>query len=145
MFIELIIVFWHYYYWNIYKSNLCFVLLCVIGKLYYPYPHWGRVTHKCVSTLTIIGSDNGLSPGRRQSIIWTNAGILLIEPLETKFNEIVIEIYAFSFKKMHLEMSSGKWRPFCLGPNVLRLLHTHWYNHAIAPVTWIQIYVVLVK
>ena len=40
--------------------------------------HWGRVTHICVSKLTIIGSDNGLSPGRRQAIIWTNAGILLI-------------------------------------------------------------------
>ena len=29
----------------------------------------------------IIGSDNGLSPGRRQAIIWTNAGILLIGSL----------------------------------------------------------------
>ena len=25
--------------------------------------HWGRVTHICVNKLTIIGSDNGLSPG----------------------------------------------------------------------------------
>ena len=33
--------------------------------------------HVCISNLTIIGSDNGLSPGRRQAIIWTNAGILL--------------------------------------------------------------------
>ena len=31
--------------------------------------HGGRVTHICVSKLTIIGSDNGLSPGRRQAII----------------------------------------------------------------------------
>ena len=31
--------------------------------------HWGRVTHICVSKLTIIGSDNGLSPGRCQAII----------------------------------------------------------------------------
>ena len=30
---------------------------------------WGRVTHKCVSKITIIGSDNGLSPGWRQAII----------------------------------------------------------------------------
>ena len=36
------------------------------------------MTHICVGSLTIIGSDNGLSPARRQSIIWTNAGILLI-------------------------------------------------------------------
>ena len=37
--------------------------------------HWGRVTHICDCNLTIIGSDNGLSPGRHQAIIWTNAGI----------------------------------------------------------------------
>ena len=70
--------------------------------------HWGRVTHICVSKLTIIGSDNGLSPGRRQAIIWTSAGILLIRPLGTNFNEILIEIHTFSFKKMHLKMSSAK-------------------------------------
>ena len=42
-----------------------------------------------VSKLTIIGSDNGLSPDRRQAIIWTNAGVLLIGPLGTFFNEIL--------------------------------------------------------
>ena len=42
--------------------------------------HWGRVTHIYVGNLAIIGSDNGLSPGRRQAIIWTNYGILLIGP-----------------------------------------------------------------
>ena len=81
--------------------------------------HWGRVTHICVSELTIIGSDNGLSPERRQAIIWTSAGILLIGPLGTNFSEISIKILIFSFKKMHLKVSSGKWRPFCLGLNVL--------------------------
>ena len=40
--------------------------------------HWIRVTHICVSKIIIIGSDNGLSPGWRQAIIWPNAGILLI-------------------------------------------------------------------
>ena len=84
--------------------------------------HWGRVTHKFVSKLTIIGSDNGLSPGRRQAIIWTNAGILWIGPLGTNFSEILIEIYTFSFKKILLKVWSGKWRPSCLGLNVLR----HW-------------------
>ena len=77
------------------------------------------MTHICVSNLTIIGSDNGLSPGRRQAIIWTNAGILLIGPLETNFSEIFIEILTFSFKKMRLKVSSAKRRPFCLGLNVL--------------------------
>ena len=39
---------------------------------------WGRVTYICVCKLIIIGSDNGLSPGRRQAIIWTNYWILFI-------------------------------------------------------------------
>ena len=81
--------------------------------------HWGLATHICVGKLTIIGSDNGLSPGRRQAIIWTNVGILLIGPLRTDFSEILIENQTFSFKKMHLKMLSAKWRPFCLGLNVL--------------------------
>ena len=81
--------------------------------------HWGRVTHICVSKTTIIGSDNGLSPGRRQAIIWTNAGILLIGTLGANFSEILIECHSFSFKKMHMKMSSGKWRPSFLGLNVL--------------------------
>ena len=84
--------------------------------------HWGRVTHICVGKLTIIGSDNGLTPGRRQAIVWTNAGILLIWPLGTNFSEILIAIETFSFKKMHFKLSSGKWRPSCLGLNVLRKL-----------------------
>ena len=78
------------------------------------------MTHICVGKLTTVASDNGLSPERRQAIIWINAGILLIGPLGTKFNEILIEIDLFSFMKMHLKMSSAKCRPFCLGPNVLR-------------------------
>ena len=61
--------------------------------------HLGRDTHICVSELTINGSDNGLSPGRRQAIIWTNAGILFIEPIRTNFSETVIEIDTFSLKK----------------------------------------------
>ena len=85
--------------------------------------HWGRVSHGCVSKLTTVGSDNGLSPGRRQAIIWTNAGVLLMVPLRTKFSEILIEIHTFSFKKMHLKMSSAKWRSFCLGLNVLTAIH----------------------
>ena len=101
---------------------LCIKHYCsetVSGLFYAMLTHWGRVTHICVSELTIIGSDNGLSPGWRQAIIWNNAGLLLIEPLGTNFSEISIEIQTFSFKKMHLNMSSAKWRPFCLGLNML--------------------------
>ena len=81
--------------------------------------HWGRVMHICVSKVTIIASDNGLSPGRRQAIIWNNAGMLSVGLLGTDFSEIFIQILTFSFKKMRLKVSSGKWRPFCLGLNVL--------------------------
>ena len=66
--------------------------------------HLGRVTYICVSKLTIIGSDNGLSPGQRQAIIWTNAGILIIGPQGTNSNEILIEIRTFSFKRINLKM-----------------------------------------
>ena len=59
--------------------------------------HWGRETYICVGKLTIIGSDNGLSPGRRQAIIWTIAGILLIGPLGTNFSEIWIGIQTKHF------------------------------------------------
>ena len=83
--------------------------------------HWGRVTHICVGKLTIIGSDDDLSPERRQAIIWTNAGILLIRPLGTNFSEILMEIQTFSLKKIRMKMSSVKCCSFLLGLNVLRI------------------------
>ena len=79
--------------------------------------HWGRVRHICVSKITIIGSDKGLSPGWRQAIIWNSAGILLIRPLGTNFSEILIGVKTFSFTNKELKMSSAKWCPFCLGLN----------------------------
>ena len=96
--------------WSVWKPVL---------KLFAMLTHWGWVTHICVSKLTIIGSDNNLSPDRRQAIIWTNAGLLLMGPLGTNFSEIWIEILTFSFKKMRLKVSSAKWRLFRLGLNVL--------------------------
>ena len=60
-----------------------------------------------------IGSDNGLSPDRRQAIIWNNAAILLIAPLGTNSNDIRIKIQNSSFMKVHLKGSSAKRRPFC--------------------------------
>ena len=111
---------------------LCFFPACRISQAKW-LTHWGRVTHICVGKTTIIGSDNGLSPGRRQVIIWTNAGIFLIGPLDTNFDEILIEIHTLSFKKIHLKMSSGKWRPFCLGLNELMPISLH---HHLACVLW---------
>ena len=93
--------------------------------------HWGHVTHICVRKLITLGSDNGMSPGRRQAIIWTYAGILLIRTLGTNFSEILSEIYEYSFKKMHLKMSSGNWQPFCLGLNVLNMWLWEWNENVI--------------
>ena len=128
---NILFVFYIFYNQNLYftefvlyfEAKICIsmrgVLYFHVEGLAYLLTHWGRVTHICVSNLTIIASDNGLSPDQRQAITWTNAGILLIGHLGTNFSKISIKIYSFSFKKMHLKMLSGKWRPSCLGLNVL--------------------------
>ena len=85
----------------------------------------GRLMHKCAGKLAIIGPDNGLSPRRCRAIIWTNDRLLLIGHLGRNLSEILIIIHAFSFKKMHLKMSSAKWRALYLG-----LIHGS-INHAI--------------
>ena len=115
-----------YHYLPSHRQHIIYRLLSTIRKINEiegtHLTHWGRVKHICIGKLIIIGSDNGLSPGRRQAIIWTNAGIWSIRPLGTHFSEILIEILTFSFKKMHLKMSSAKWRLFCLGLNELSWL-----------------------
>ena len=78
------------------------------------------MTHICVSKLTIIGSDNGLAPERRQANIWNNAGVLLNGTSGTNFREILSEIHTCSLKDMQLKTSSGKRRPFCHCLNVLK-------------------------
>ena len=83
--------------WKVLYSN--FSEVCSQGS----NCQWGR-----------IGLGNGFVPNRRQAIIWTNPGILLIGPLGTNFNEILFEIWKFSFKKIKLRMSSAKWQLFCL-------------------------------
>ena len=105
-----------------YMHHLWNYIYYISSKMYWycsTLTHWGRATHICVDKLTIIGSDNGLSPGRRQSIIWTIAGILLVRTLGTNVSEILGKIHSFSFSKMHLKMLSAKWRLFGLGLNEL--------------------------
>ena len=63
------------------------------------------MTHICVSKLTVIGSDNNLSPGRRQAIIWTSAGILLIRTSGTNF------IQENAFENVVCEMADILSRP----------------------------------
>ena len=92
------------FYWLLYfffLSILC--LVCKGARLNSLRPSDANMCQKA-----IIVSYNGLTPGRRQAIIWTNAGILLIGPLGTNFSEILIKIYKFSLKKMHLKTSSAK-------------------------------------
>ena len=96
----------HYKGTAIWKACLCHDVIMELT-------HWVRVTHICVSKLTTIGSYNGLSPGRRRAIIWSNAGILLIRTLGKNFEGISSEIHTFSVKKIHSKMLYAKWRPFC--------------------------------
>ena len=91
------------------------------------------MTHICVGNVTIIGSDNGLSPERRQAITWTNAGLLLIRPLGTNFSEMVLGIQTSAFKKMHFKISSAKWRLFGLGLNKLMDVLPYPCPHIIIP------------
>ena len=67
--------------------------------------------------LTIIGSDNGLSPGLwPEPIHFLNQCWNIVNwTLGNKPQWYHIEIRILSFLKMHLKMSSGNWRPFCLG------------------------------
>ena len=120
-------------------------LLNVITHLFHNV-NGSLVKHICVGNLTIIGLDNGLSPGRRQAIIWTNDRILLIGPLGTNFSEILIGIQTFSFTKLHLKTSSAKWRLFCLGLNELTWSlfrkHSHDISHNAPVRMWYELYVV---
>ena len=75
------------------------------------FTHWGRVTHIYFSKLTISGSDNGLSPGRHQTIIWTRAGILLTAPTGQYSVESESKIIHFHPRKFTWECRL-KWRPF---------------------------------
>ena len=100
--------------------------VCTLGE---PKPymlHLGRTQASLTHLLVVphqphrisIGSDNSLSPIRRQAIIRTNAGLLSIGPLGT--NVILIKIQLFSLTKIYLKLSSAKWRPFCPGGDELR-------------------------
>ena len=52
----------------------------------------------------------------RYDIIVMNAGLVSFGTLRTNFSEILSEIHTFSFKKMHLKMSSAKMAATLLWP-----------------------------
>ena len=106
----------------------------------------------------IIGSDKGLLPVQCKAIIYSNAGILLIDQfhksqnahfcsewsmvgygtgafwnlwfksigiLQTNLTDIWIQIQSFLFNKMHLKISSAKWKLFCHSLNILKYYAWH--------------------
>ena len=83
--------------WQLFRTDKFYCrhdcVMHVLSFIVLQLTHWGRATHICVSkVIIIIGSDNGLSPGRHQAIIWTSAGLLLFRRKGTIFSEILIEI-----------------------------------------------------
>ena len=109
--------------------------LSVVGKkklfCNMPATHRGIVMHICASKLDhpSLAEIIGLSPVRRQAIIWTNADILWNGFYGTISIEILIESRAFSFKK-HFKMLSTKLLSFCLGISLLDTHHQHQLNVA---------------
>ena len=73
--------------------------------------HWGRVTYICVGKLTIIGSDNSLSPERHQAIIWTNAGNKLLWNFNRNWNIFIEEN---TFENVVCEMLFISSQPQCV-------------------------------
>ena len=93
--------------------------LLIIYKFMKRFPgwlsQWNRVTHICISNITITGSDNGLSSARRQAIIYANAGLLSIGTLGTNFSEILyISIQENPFENVVWKMASLLCRPQCV-------------------------------
>ena len=117
---------------------LSFAYFTVHSK--FPIINKGPMTHIDVSKLTIIGSDSGSSPGRRQVIIWTNTGILMIEPLGTNFSEILIEIW-----KRRLENGGLLSRPQCYNcPNTVCRSHRTAKEHKQTQKAWWIVIVYLI-
>ena len=90
------------------------------------------MTYKFVSKLIITGSDNGLLPGQRQVIVWTNAGILLIGPLGNKLKWNPNQDSYIFFKENALEnvvwkMAAILSRPHCVNTVTTTLLSWWWY------------------
>ena len=79
----------------------------------------------------IFGSDRGLSPVRRQAIIWTNAGLLSFWILRNKGQWKLNRNRIRFTQENNLKMSSVNWRSFSLDFNVLN--HTIPCQHCNQP------------
>ena len=90
--------------------------------------------NEVVSKLNNIGSDNGLSPGRRHAITRSNAVILSICPLGRKIREMLIKIRKFLLKKCAWKCRLENGGHFFLDLNVLMDDNDALEAAAIAPV-----------
>ena len=77
--------------------------------------HLDQATHICVSKPYNFGSDNGLSPVRYHTIIWTNANLLSVGPLATNVSRISMKANICTLK-MYFKMPCAKWWPYYRGP-----------------------------
>ena len=81
------------------------------------------MTHIYVSKLSIISSDNGLSPGRRQAIIWTDTGILTLgNKRQWNHNRnLYIIIQENAFENVVREIGDHLSQPRCLNVCMLHV------------------------
>ena len=109
----------------IYTGKAAYVTISYYFVFLFPLflTHWGRVTHICFGELTIIGSDNGLSPGWRQAIIWTNAGALSIGPLGNFYRNSYFFIQENKFDFVVCEMAAILSWHQCVNPSSTGLVY----------------------
>ena len=71
-------------------------------------------THICISKRDHRWSINGLAPVRHQTVIWTNAGLMLSRHLWTNFSEMWYKIHNLSYKELVLNIHDDviKWKHF---------------------------------
>ena len=122
---------WYHHFQNDVSAISTYVWLDYRGVVqrFLSLSHWCRVTHICVSDLTSIGSDNGLSPGPRLANIRTNAGILLIRPLGTNFSEFSVEILMCRLRKGGHFVSASMSYTTHLSDGLARLRVWEWIKH----------------
>ena len=93
------------------------IRICVMTNVLYKLTHWGRVTHIYASNWTIIGSDNGSSPGRHQPIIqcWNIFNWTFRNKLPWNFNRNSnLLIQENALENVVREMASILSRPQCV-------------------------------
>ena len=86
------------------------------------------MTHICFVNLTIIGSDHGLSPGRRQAITWSNVGILLIGTRGTNFSEMLNRNSCIFIPENPFENGGWKMAAILSRPQCVNTLRTRQYG-----------------